>query len=255
MNLSPSVIDLRRIPDVAALQGLCKALATLDAVICRDWDERYYSYDKNWDTAKEEECFSMRDGCGDEFLILFSPHGVVINGFACDSDMNGWRERVIEPQTLREKFAAVFGKTKTVMEQHIYPGVVDTLPTVFHDFVFGEPNKSIGTTFCIWRQQHDSAWQRGNISFPPQEEDDDYADGSGSLLEILNNDPNTYKEWADTYYDEEFEGRTLELDWVKYIYEQYPLTKTLVTALNPVMDDFETLKSELDTIGYPYQGL
>ena len=40
-------------------------------------------------------------------------------------------------------------ETKTVLTQEIQSGVVTELPQVFNEFVFGEPVKSIGTTFLF----------------------------------------------------------------------------------------------------------
>jgi len=249
MSGSNAIIHLDTLPDITTLKQLCQALATLDAVICPDWESRYYSYDKDW--GQDEECFSMRDGSGDEFLILFSNHGAVINGFAHDSMMSNWKERELEPITFREKMASLFGNKKTILEQHIYAGVVDELPAVFHGFVFDEPIKSIGTTFCIWRESNDTAWRRGDINFP----DDDYGDGSADLLYILDNNPETYRKWALEYYEDEFESSKLKLDLVKYIYEHRPLTKEIVFKINPELEDIESLKRELDRINYPYKGL
>ena len=220
-----------------------------NAIICPDWESRYYSYDTNW--GQSEECFSMRDGSGDEFLVLFSDHGAVISGFAHDSTMSNWKERELKPVNLRDKVALLFGNKKTILEQHIYSGVVDELPAVFHDFIFGEPVRSIGTTFCIWRESKDSSWKRGDIDFP----DDDYGDGSADLLYILDNNPETYRKWALEYYEDEFESNKLKIDLVKHIYEHRVLTKEIVFKINPELEDIELLKKDLDQIRYPYKGL
>ncbi len=249
MNGSNAIINLNTLPEIATLKQLCKALATLDAIISPDWESRYYSYDKDW--GPNEECFSMRDGSGDEFLILFSSYGAVINGFAHDSTMSNWKERELKPTGFREKILSLFGNKKTTLEQHIYAGVVDDLPAVFRGFVFDEPIKSIGTTFCIWRESSDTAWKRGNISFP----DDDYGDGSADLLYILDNKPETYRKWALEYYEDEFESNKLKLDLVRHIYEHQPLTKEIVYKINPGLADIESLKRELDRINYLHKTL
>jgi hypothetical protein len=243
-----STKNLSKIPDIETLKRLCKSLATLDAVICRDWESRYYSFDKNWDATKGEEYFEMRDGSGDEFQILFSQNGCVINGQAHESEMCYWTKKEVEPKTLKDKFLTFFGNREQELVQTIWKGVVDSLPTEFHEFIFGEPVKSKGTTFCIWRLNTDTKWNIGNIEFPKNK----YGDGSEDLIYILDNTPETYREWALEYYEETFEYRDLNIETVRQIYEHKPITKDIIKQLNPDLSDMDDLKNDLDEIGYQY---
>ncbi len=243
-----STKNLSKIPDIESLKKLCKALATLDAIICREWEFRYYSYDKNWDKTKGEEYFEMRDGEGDEFQILFCTDGCVINGQAHESEMCNWTEIEIKPISFKQKITNILGRKETELVQTIWKGVVDNLPIEFHEFIFGEPIKSKGTTFCIWRLMNDNEWNIGNIEFPK----DKYGDGSEDLIYILDNDPKTYRKWALEYFEERFEEHKLKLEYVQYIYDNKPLTEEIVLKINPSLDDFENLKKELDEIGYEY---
>jgi hypothetical protein len=247
---SISTRNLNSLPDISTLKQLCKALATLDAIICREWEFRYYSYNKDWDTVAGEEYFSMRNGSGDEFQILFNDKGCVINGFAHESEMSSWIEKTVEPKNLKKKIASVFSKKETVLEQKIWEGVVDKLPPEFHEFIFGEPIKSKGTTFCIWRKTGDVKWNIGDVKFP----DDNYGDGSAALLYILDNDPRTYTRWATEYYEEQFEEDELKLELVKQVYSSIPINRELALGLNPALEEFETLKADLDEVGYVYKG-
>ena len=52
----------------------------------------------------------MRNGSGDEFQILFSRHGSLINGFAHESEMSNWIEKEIIPVTIKEKLCDFFGQ-------------------------------------------------------------------------------------------------------------------------------------------------
>lgn len=244
-----STRHLTALPDVEILQRLCKSLATLDAVICREWEYRYYSYSNDWDKVKQEELFEMRDGSGDEFQILFSRHGAIINGLAHESEMSIWIEKEIEPVTFKDKLDKFFGLTKKTVEQQIWEGITDTIPDEFRGFIFSEPIR--GTTFCIWRRTSDESWNIGNIQFPNNE----YGDGSEDLLYILDNNPSTYQKWATEYYDEQFDTYELPLDLVKHIYDLKPLTKEIALILNPNIDDFDQLKIDLNQIGYQYDGL
>ena len=51
LNLLPKSIELRRI---------CKSISALEAILCQDWQYRYYSYQKDW-SVNEEVC-EMRNG-------------------------------------------------------------------------------------------------------------------------------------------------------------------------------------------------
>lgn len=247
--LQPSTQNLTALPDINTLKNLCKALAALDAIICPEWESRYYSYNKNWNTANGDAFFQMRDGSGDEFQILFSHHGAVINGFAHESEMSNWVKRTVAPATFKEKMRAWFGEKKVVSQQTIYPGVVEKVPGVFREFIDGEPVRSIGTTFCIWRLTTDNRWNIGDIQFPKS------GDGSSELLSILDNNPQTYRQWAAEYYEEQFEDLPLKLETVKHLYDLKPVTRAVVKKLNPTPEDFNALKSNLDEIGYPYENL
>jgi hypothetical protein len=116
---------------------------------------------------------------------------------------------------------------------------------VFNEFIFGEPVKSIGTTFCIWQTETDKNWKIGKIDLP----NDDYKDGSSDLLQLLNGDPSTYKNWAEEYY----ENDEIKLEIVEKVFNGEIITKEFVLALNPELDDFEQLKSDLNEIGYEHK--
>ena len=63
----------------------------------------------------------------------------------------------------------------------------------------------------------------------------------------------TYKKWAEEYYEESFEENGLKLELVEKIYNGIKITKELVLELNPELDDFEQLKSDLNEIGYEHE--
>jgi hypothetical protein len=227
-----STKNLINLPDINTLKQLCKSLAILDAIICREWQYRYYSYNKDWDKANAAEWFGMRDGSGDEFMIYFSPAGAVIYGLAHESEMSSW-----------------FQPNKAVI-----PEILANLPNIFHSFVYDEPCKSNGASFCIWREYSDVGWQIGqNIPFC----DTQYGDGSQDMLYILDNNPQTYRDWAVVYYEEDeefdFEPDNFTISLVEYIYQQRILSKDVVLALNPMFTDWDDLKKDLDEIGYRYE--
>jgi hypothetical protein len=42
------------------MEAICKAISVLDAIICQEWQYRYYSFNSEWDT--NEQCLQMRNG-------------------------------------------------------------------------------------------------------------------------------------------------------------------------------------------------
>jgi hypothetical protein len=52
----------------------------LDAILCPEWQYRYFSFNANW--APGMEMASMRDGCGDDWFLLFDSVGAALKGFA-----------------------------------------------------------------------------------------------------------------------------------------------------------------------------
>ena len=243
-----STENLNLLPNPGELKRICKSISALEAIICQEWEYRYYSYQKNW-SEKEEFC-EMRNGQGDQMLITFSEDGTCINGFAHESEMNGWNNILIEEKkSFVEKLFGLKKDIKTELTQEISNGVVDELPKVFNEFVFGEPVKSIGTTFCIWQTKTDKEWKIGKVVLPK----DEYKDGSSDLLQLLDGKPLTYKNWAEKYYEENFEKNELKLELVEKIFNGNIITKELVNEINPELNDIVQLKTDLDEIGYEHK--
>jgi hypothetical protein len=206
-----STQDYSALPDAASLKSLSKALAALDAINSPDWEYRYYSYSADW--AEGEEVLTMRDGEGDEMLILFRTEGCVINGFLHEYD---------QPDKAQ---------------------ITRGLPSYFDDFIFGEPVNSIGTTFCLcYTPAH--GWQTGGMA---NEED-----GSEELLFIFDGKPETYAEWADEYYGDETDRAPMDVAAVAQVYQGATLTKELVLRIVDEVEDWAQLADDLQAIGYPY---
>src|SRR4051812_44613786 len=153
-------------------------MAMLDAVLCPEWEFRYYSFNAAW--AAGEQMGSMRNGSGDDFFAHFGPAGCWLKGFAHEYPMSPYREHPPRP----------------------WPGVLDTVPAAFADCL-REPAFSVeDVTFCIWRQHGDKVWQVGPVEFPPDHPD---PDGSEFLLAVLDSRPESYRTWASDYYDRDVE--------------------------------------------------
>lgn len=68
-----------KLPPPRELERICKGIATLDAMLSEDWEYRYYSFDHAWSAT--ERMASMRNGCGDDWFIVFAPGGVFVKSF------------------------------------------------------------------------------------------------------------------------------------------------------------------------------
>ncbi|GAB2958441.1 hypothetical protein GCM10027048_26770 [Hymenobacter coalescens] len=207
-----STRNFAALPDAEALKRLCKSLAVLDAINSPEWEYRYYSYNPAW--GEGEELFEMRNGEGDEMLVLFRPEGCCINGYA---------HEVEQPDKGR---------------------VIRGLPAAFDEFLFGEPVASLGTTFCLWYTPA-QGWQTGTI-----EENAD--DGSEELLAVFDARPETYVAWANEYFVEDTGRKLLDPAAVAHVYAGQPVTKAVVQGINEELSDWTQLAADLQEIGYPY---
>ena len=212
-----SKATLRSLPDIEDLRKLTQSLAMLDAIISPEWEYRYYSFNSKWNEG--EMMASMRNGSGDEYFILFDSHGAIMKGFDHESAMSPW----------------------SAEEEKVWPGIFNDVPEEFQSFL-SEPAFSIQeSTFCIWRRYIDSSWQVGTINYP----DEDDPDGSEHLLSILDGQPSTYKEFAESYYE-----KPLDLEAIELIYKHAPLTNEIIARLNgePTL---ESLITDVEEIAYP----
>jgi len=207
---------LSELPEPGALLQPTKSLAMLDALVEREWEYRYYSFNGKW--SESEEMASMRNGRGDAWFCVFSRAGVFLKEFNHECQMSPWSRN---PAT-------------------VWPGVLESVPPVFSAGV-SEPAFSINeTTFCIWRTAQDCQWRTGAISFPNGDE----ADGSAEMLAALDGEPLTYKKWAEDYYQ-----RPLSATAIHEIYTGMPLTPELVHELNPEAE-FASLLDHAAEIDY-----
>lgn len=212
-----STKNLAQLPEPSALRKIAKALAMLDAIIEPEWEYRYYSFNSKW--SDSEEMASMRNGSGDSWYCVFSSTGVFLKGFDHESEMSPWNRE----------------------DERVWPGVLDDVPPVFQACAT-EPAFSMGdTTYCVWRENGESQWHIGNVSFPGGND----PDGPAWMLSILDGNPATYQKWAKEYYD-----RTLHADAIKRIYEGIPLAPDMVRELNPAIE-FEGVLADAAEIGYP----
>ena len=195
-----------------------QSLAMLDAILCPEWQYHYFSFNSRW--APGAQMGSMRNGQGDHYFALFNSVGCWLKGFDHESAMT--------------PFATNPPK--------VAPGVLDGVPPEFADCL-NEPAFVLDeTTFCIWRRYGDAAWQRGPVSL---DSDDQDPDGSAGLLQYLDANPQTYRSWAQDYYE-----RDVSPTAVQSVYAHQPLNQRSVSQLNADIS-LETLNAEIEEIGYP----
>ena len=200
------------LPDSQSLQQACKAMAVLDAIFCQEWEYRYSSYNCEW--AEGEEFFEMRNGEGAQLLILFKQEGTVINGFSSEA------EEAVD----KEKLSAA-------------------LPATFHEFIFGEPVNSIGTTFCLWKSGN------GDWHTAAATTEEEYSE---ELLSPLDAEPATYIKWASDYFMGSYRETGIPLQVVTSIFNQEPLSREMVLALVDTLEDWDQLLEDLAEISYPH---
>jgi hypothetical protein len=218
LNAWVTVHDVARaLPDIPLLRERCRAYAMLDAIMCPEWEDRYYSFDSQWSAG--EELASMRTGTGDLWSIVFSAAGAFVRGFDHGSPMSPARNG-----------------------GRLWPGLVESVPAEFADCVT-EPAFSYGdvleATVCLWRRTGDDRWRAGDVRFPSGDD----PDGATNLFETLVE--GSYQEFAEDYYE-----RPLDADAVRAVLDLRPLTADLVRRLNPALALVD-LAGDLAEIGYP----
>jgi hypothetical protein len=206
-----STKDFSLLPNKQNFQNLCKAISVLDAIICQEWEFRYYSYNSKW--GEGEEYFEMNDGCGDLMNILFLENNCVISGLAHEYH----HDEKVE--------------------------ITKNLPEIYHEFIFGEPVTSNGTTFCLWTNEN-GTWEVGNIV--------DYNDNSEEMLAIFDGNPQTYIDWASEYFEDSYKETGIPLEIVTQIYQGKTLTKEMVLSIVEEVEDWKLLEDDLKEINYPY---
>src|SRR5689334_23119829 len=122
VKISLSTITPEKLPSIVGLRRLTKSIAMLDAIICPEWEYRYYSFNSKW--GENEEMASMRNGSGDYWFILFDRFGSAMKGFAHEF-----------PLAKDSLFAARIQKI---------------VPPVFKSFLQEPAFKMEEATFCLW---------------------------------------------------------------------------------------------------------
>ena len=211
------ILKTSELPPPPELRRRLQALATLDAIVCRDWEYRYYSFDSHW--SKDEQLGSMRDGCGDSFLAVFRESTCFLKGFDHESEMSPYAKNPAK----------------------LWPGILDSVPGAFSSCLVEPAFAMDETTFCAWFDGQSKSWESGDVQYPATRD----PDGSVALLALLDGRAPSYRAWAEEYYECD-----IDLTSVEHIYSHRELSPKIVEALNPDIS-LDDLKDDLETIGYP----
>ena len=77
-----------------------KSISLLEAIICPEWEYRYFSFNSKW--GEGEEMASMRNGSGDEWFLW------VKNGLAALKVMNHEFGTLKDIETIKNQFPTVY---------------------------------------------------------------------------------------------------------------------------------------------------
>jgi len=155
--------DSLDLPSIPELRRRTQSLAMLDAILCPEWEDRYYSFNSAWGPG--EEMASMRNGSGDDWFLLLDHAGAALKGFA---------HELSDGPLLSHNIQA-----------HV--------PADFSSFL-NEPAFSMQyATFCYWRKAGDNFWSK--VDGGPDD------DGADEMLALLVSGPSGYKEWAEDYFE------------------------------------------------------
>jgi len=200
------------LPEPDELLKRSKSLAALDALCCQQWDVRYFSHNAHW--GEGEQMASMRDGEGNGYFILFAPFGTAMKG-TCIA--NGAFEDNAIADSARAK-----------------------MPEKFADFL-SEPTFSIHeASFIAWFDEKNKKWTKT---------ESEKEDGSGFLTEIIRGDEETFRDWANVYYEID-----LKPVFIEHVFQFMPIDGKFIEQLGFSLDGKQLLE-DMDEIGYPHTGI
>jgi hypothetical protein len=122
-----------------------------------------------------------------------------------------------------------------------WPGLFTGLPPELAELESEPAFDTRNSTFCAWRLASDSGWRRGSVEYAPGDD----PDGSADLLLLFDGQPQSYVEFAASYFE-----REVPVEAVASVYAHKPLTSGLVEALNPGLT-LAALEADLSEIDYP----
>lgn len=205
--------SIEALPEPAKLKKLMKAQAALSIILCEEDWLRYHSFEPAW--SDHIAMAKIDNGAGDHLFILFAPQGTILKGFDHESELSPYAND----------------------EQAIAPGIYEAAPNNLLQLLDDEAIEREDVTFCIWRENSDAAWQKGNV------EASEHVDGSAFLIGAIHQTAEDYVDFANGYFEQE-----IPVQQVSEIYEGKAITAETIRILNPERKVEEAMK-ELESLG------
>ena len=205
------------LPSIPDLIRRTKALAALDLILSPEWLYRYYSFNSAW--APGQQMASMRDGCGDEWWLVF--------------DSTGWAAL---------KGQAHESEARSKGREELSRAIQALIPPELTGFAAEPAFRWNQTGFAYFQRAFSQPWNRVNdlSKFAALNS------GESELLRHLSGSPEDYASFATDYYETQ-----VPVEIVAGVFGHEPLTENVVKTLNPSIA-IEDIASELYTeIGYP----
>jgi len=145
---------------------MMQSMATLDAIFCPEWQDRYYSFDSGW--GPSEQMGSIRNGSGDDLFVLFNESGCFLKGFSHEF-------------TQKEFTPDMF-----------YKNVADAFKAAVSEPAFSTHNVS----FCAWHMSDGESWENSV-------KDEDLDPNVFFLIQDLDGKASTYLKFLINYHEME----------------------------------------------------
>jgi hypothetical protein len=205
-----------QLPSIDELVRRTQALATLDLIMSPEWEYRYYSFNAKW--SPQERMASMRNGCGDEWWIVFHNDGwAALKGV--DHESEAWSDG----------------------GQELSQALQGLIPTNCGDFT-SEAAFCWDTTGFAYFYMPMGGWARANDLSRYSTLDA----GDVELLKLLVAGAGDYVQFAEEYFE-----RVVPESVVEAIYMHQPITERIVQSLNPDASLRAIEKELYEEIDYP----
>lgn len=207
-----STRDLTDLPAPMRLRELFRSLAMLDAILEPRVSHRSFFFLAHWSIVDSVGAIRIGDN---HLFAAFGDQGAFLKGFVKDCPMGA--------------------------ESRNWPGIDRGIPHVFQEWLIHPYFEFQRTTFAIFRLASDSTWRHSDV-VPPLGDD---PDGSASLLQYLDGNPETYVNLASAR-----QADPIDLDAVGYVFDQGFITEPILRVLNPQIT-YRSLAHDLRTTNYP----
>lgn len=205
------------LPPIDQLIRRCRALAAIDLILSPEWQYRYYSFNSHWSEA--ELMASMRDGCGDEWWIVFHRDGwAAMKGLGHESP--AWRR---------------YGDQLSSALQR-------SLPAEMAGFSTEPAFRWSETSFAYFHPIGAAGWTRANDLTDYSAEDA----GDGQLLAHLIGNSSDYAKFAADYFETAVDERV-----VADVFALQPITVATIASLNPSTTLQEISEELYGEVQYP----